>query len=440
MSPRDAQEERRRLELGRDLIVNWTALLRAVHFYEQANNDSVVSHCERIRQTVQALIEQDDAAELTVRQGAIFVNGQRVRAAAVATASYQRIVDLFGVVGVGTLHVDAEASPAELEIFARLLQTMSEGQQEPSQLVKELAARGVSHLEVEVEQSVEELPDDLTEEQVARRVFMRSIGVVKSIFHEYRTSDRISARRVKRVVQSMIDSLDSGNESLMQLTSLKNYDEYTFGHSVNVSVLGIALGRHAGLSRHQLYAIGQAGMMHDLGKIGIPKEVLNKPGRLTPEERQRIALHAIDGFVAIARKLGAAAETIDIALTAFEHHLNEDGTGYPDVAKPRRKGLLSRIVTIVDRYDAMTTDRVYRTAMPPAKALAIMTDKQAPHFDQGLMSYFLNMMGHYPLGTTVRLSDQSIGLVLKGSSDPDFRHFPAVRILLDPSGTLREAT
>ena len=114
--------------------------------------------------------------------------------------------------------------------------------------------------------------------------------------------------------------------------------------------------------------------------------------------------------------------------------MNEDGTGYPDVARQRRKGLLSRIVTIVDRYDAMTTDRVYRSAMTPAKALAIMTHKQAQHFDPALMSYFLNLMGHYPLGTTVRLSDQSIGVVLKGSSDPDFRYFPAVKLLLDPSG------
>ena len=249
MISHDAQEERRRVELGRDLIVHWTSLFRAVRFYEQANNDSVVSHCERIRQTVQTLIEQDDAAELTVRQGSIFVNSQRVRAAAVATTSYQRFVDLFRVAGIGTLHVDAEASPPELETFARLLQTMAEGQpDDPSQLMKELAVRGVTHVEVEVAPEDAELPDDLTEEQIARRVFMRSIGVVKSIFHEYRTSDRISARRVKRAVQSMIDSLDSGNESLIQLTSLKNYDEYTFGHSVNVSVLGLALGRHAGRS------------------------------------------------------------------------------------------------------------------------------------------------------------------------------------------------
>ena len=271
MSPQDKQEERRRLELGRELIVSWTSLFRAVHFYEQAN-DTVLSHCDRIRRTVHELIEQDDDAELTVRHDSIFVNGLRIRATVAASTSYQRFMELLRGAGIGTIHVDDEASPSELEVFARLLQTMAESRRDPSELVQELAVRGVSHVEVEPEEQAEELPDDLTEEQVERRVFLRSISVVKNIFHEFRTSDRISARRVKRVVQEMIDTLDAGNESLMHLTSIKNYDEYTFNHSVNVSVLGIALGRHVGLTRSQLYSVGQAGMMHDLGKIEIPKE------------------------------------------------------------------------------------------------------------------------------------------------------------------------
>ena len=145
--------------------------------------------------------------------------------------------------------------------------------------------------------------------------------------------------------------------------------------------------------------------------------------------------HSVDGFVALAMKLGASAETIDIALTAYEHHWNADGTGYPHVETPRPKGLLSRVISVVDRYDAMTTDRVYRTAMSPEKALAIMSGTQAPHFDQAVLSYFLNMMGHYPLGTTVRLSDQSIGVVLKGSSEPEFRDFPRVKLILEPTGS-----
>ena len=294
VSTQDGREERRRLELGRELIVNWTSLLRAVRLYENANA-TVLSYCERIRATARALIEQDDNAELTVRHDSIFVNGQRIRAGSVAARSYQRLISLLVGAGIGTMHVDDEAAPSELEVFARLLQTAGESRQDVSELVQELAVRGVSHVQVEAAKQAEELPEDLTVEQVARRVYLRSLSVVKNIFHEVRTSNRISARRVKRVVQGMIDSLESGADTLMHLTALKNYDEYTFNHSVNVSVLGIALGRHVGLTRRQLYIVGQAGMMHDLGKLSIPKELLNKPGRLTPEERERIQTHAVDG-------------------------------------------------------------------------------------------------------------------------------------------------
>ena len=433
MSPQDSQDEQRRLQLGRELIVNWTSLLRAVHFYESAN-DTVLSHCERIRATARALIEQDDDAELTVRHDSIFVNGLRIRAGSVAAKSYQRLISLLLAAGIGTMHVDDEAAPSELEVFARLLQAAAESRQDVTELVRELAVRGVSHIQVEAVEQAEDLADDLTSEQVARRVYLRSIGVVKNIFHEARTSNRISARRVKRVVQGMIDALESGADSLMHLTALKNYDEYTFNHSVNVSVLGIALGRHVGLTRRQLYIVGQAGMMHDLGKLSIPKELLNKPGRLTPEERARIQTHAVDGFVSIASKLGASADTAHVALTAFEHHQNGDGTGYPTVAVPRPKGLLSRLITIVDRYDAMTTDRAYRAAMSPEKSLAIMSGKLSAHYDPALLSCFLNLMGYFPLGTTVRLSDQSIGVVLKGASEPELRHFPTVRLILNADG------
>ena len=218
---------------------------------------------------------------------------------------------------------------------------------------------------------------------------MRSIDAVRSISHELRSVDRISARRVKRVVQGMIDSMDGDPSILLNLATLKNYDEYTFNHSVNVSVQTIALGRHVGLTRQQLYTVGQAGMFHDLGKLCIPKDILTKPGRLTPEERRTMEGHTVEGFISVARKLGVSAETIDIALTAFEHDVNVDDTGYPRPAASRTKGLFSRIVSIVDRYDAMTTDRPYRAAVSPQKALAILFHVQRQDHDYNLLKYFM---------------------------------------------------
>ena len=418
MKPHDASEEHRRLEQGRDLVVMWAALFRAIRLYERAN-EMILSQCQRICEASLAVLEAENEMEVTVRHDSLFLNGLRIRETSIGAASCHQMIDLLRAASVGAFSLEDEVEPVELELFARLLQDMAEGHGNSSDLTRELSVLGVVHIRVQPTTEEEKLPEELSAEQVARRVYLRSIDVVKGIFHELRSADRVSARRVKRVVQGMIDSLESDPSALTNLTRLKNYDEYTFNHSVNVSVLAIALGRHVGLSRQQLYSIGQAGMLHDLGKLCIPKEILNKPGRLTPEERQIVEGHSVEGFISISRKLGVSGETIDVALTAFEHHLNVDGTGYPQAATKRPKSLYSRIVSIVDRYDAMTSDRIYRAALAPQKALAILFNSQRSHHDDALLKYFMNLVGHYPLGTTVRLSDGSLAVVVGGASPLD---------------------
>ena len=242
MTLQDTDKERRTLELGREFIVVWAALLRAVRLYGSANA-ILVSHCEQIHKVVMELLEVGDVAEITTRHDSIFVNGFRIREAAVASTSYHRLIDLLRAGGIGTLSLEDELTAGDLELFARLLLEAADGHYDHQALERELSVRGVTGVRIEAAQETEDLPDDLTAEQMARRAYLRSISVVKGIFVEYRASDRINARRVKRVVQSVIDALESAPDSLLQMTSLKNYDEYTFNHSVNVSVLAIALGR-----------------------------------------------------------------------------------------------------------------------------------------------------------------------------------------------------
>ena len=200
-------------------------------------------------------------------------------------------------------------------------------------------------------------------------------------------------------------------------------------------MLAIALGRQIGLSRRQLCILGQTGMLHDIGKLCVPIEVLNKPGKLTPEEFDIIRNHPVDGFVSIAARLGVYDDTISVALGAFQHHLNPDGSGYPEAARGSDLGLLSRVVAIVDRYDAMTTPRVYRRqGIPPAKALSIIYHKQGSQTDDVLTRYFMNLIGAVPLGTTVRLSDDTIGIVVAGHASTTHGHLPTVRLVLDAAG------
>lgn len=422
------------MQHGREIVVRLVALLRSQRLYG-ARNEAVRQIASEITRLVGELLEGGGELELTLRRDSIFVAGVRVREGAVASSSYHRLIDILRKARVVAFRLEDTATPEDVEELTRLLADTADGRRTPDELRAETNLRTARRVQVELGESEEDLSQDLDAERVARRVYLNSIGVLKSVFHELRSRDRISARRVKRVVQEMIQSLDANPEFLLHLTSLKNYDEYTFNHSANVSVLAIALGRHVGLNRRQLYQVGQAGMLHDLGKTCLSKDLLNKPGKLTPSERARVEQHAVDGFLEISRQLGISEDTLPVALAAYEHHVNEDGSGYPGFEAPRRKQLLSRIVSIVDRYDAMTSARVYRARpIPPPKTLAIMYHQQIAHHDRTLLRYFMNLVGFYPLGSAVRLSDASVAVVVGGDQSPELRHFPQVKLLLEADG------
>ncbi len=424
----------RKLELGREAILQLTSLFKTLRLYDR-DNDAVRNVTERILQTVLEVAEGEGELQVAVRGGALFVDRLRIREGAVGASSYHQLIDLLRSLRMSSLSIDTEVRPSEIEVLGTVLLEAVEKHYTPEELVRELRVQGAVHVEIEFGDDDVDLSQEVDAEQVAKRVYLRSIGVLKGIFYEARSRNRINGRRVKRVVQEMMDSLDGDPGYLLNLTSVKNYDEYTFNHSVNVGILAVGLGRAIGLSRRQLYVLGQAGMLHDLGKLCVPKEILNKPGRLTPEERALIQSHPAEGFISIATKQGVTAETVAVALAAYEHHMNLDGSGYPAGASSRPIGLTSRLVAIVDRYDAMTSARIYRSKpIPPPKALSIMFNSQRSQVDQLLLRYFMNMVGHYPLGTAVRLSDMSVAIVVGAGSDPELRHLPVVKLVLDPGG------
>jgi HD-GYP domain-containing protein (c-di-GMP phosphodiesterase class II) len=431
------EKDTRALEGARDVVVRLTALLRACGLYE-ADNDALRAAAESLRQAVVTALDGGVELEVAVRGESLYVAGARLRESLVASTSYQRVVEHLQRASVRVLRIDESVTARELEAFARLLADTVHGKRRPEDLAPELALRG-SGIAVESGSAQAEAPREHDPEVVAKRIYLRSIGVVKHVFHSLREGDALAARRVKRVVQEMIESLDADPGYLVNLASLKNYDEYTFNHSVNTGVLAVALGRHVGLERKQLYAVGQAGMLHDLGKLCLPLSILNKRERLTAEERRAVELHPADGFLSIAAQMGTSADTLDVALAAYEHHMTESGRGYPSRPESRRKRLLSRIVSIVDCYDAMTSARVYRgEPIPPPETLAHMYNGGRSEFDGLLLRCFMNLMGVFPIGTAVLLSDGSVGLVTGGSPDNALRHFPVVRVLIDPDGQPRE--
>jgi HD-GYP domain-containing protein (c-di-GMP phosphodiesterase class II) len=191
------------------------------------------------------------------------------------------------------------------------------------------------------------------------------------------------------VVRSLSLAMHAGQAMVMPLLQLKEFDQYTTTHSMNVSVLTMALGEFLGLAPTAVRAFGLAGLLHDLGKVKIPREILAKPGKLTAEERAVVEAHPADG----ARLILQGAAPLDLAaVVAYEHHRYHDGGGYPHVHYPRAAHQASRLVHVCDVYDALRTRRPYRAAWCSTEALAYIQDRAGSEFDPAMAAAFIEMM------------------------------------------------
>jgi HD-GYP domain-containing protein (c-di-GMP phosphodiesterase class II) len=216
-------------------------------------------------------------------------------------------------------------------------------------------------------------------------------------------------------------------DALMLMTQLKNRDEYTAQHSMNVCIFSIALGRQINLSLDELNNLGLCGMMHDMGKMQVPLEVLNKPGRLTAEELTVMQSHTTKGWKILLNTQGMYAGAVDVA---YSHHERLDGKGYPRQLKAEQITPYTRIVAIADAYDAISSDRVYKKGQTHLEAIKILTEASSTgHLDSGLAMKFIECLGIYPAGCLVELSSGEVGMVIE--VNPKAKLKPKVLMLLD---------
>ncbi|MFL5403617.1 MAG: HD-GYP domain-containing protein [Gemmatimonadales bacterium] len=206
---------------------------------------------------------------------------------------------------------------------------------------------------------------------------------------EIREGSKLPMVEVEAVVRSLSIAMHADQAMVLPLLQLKEFDQYTTTHSMNVSVLSMALGEFLELGGATVRALGVAGLLHDLGKVCIPKDILVKPGKLTDPERQIVQQHPVTG----ARMLLENTEPMELAaVVAYEHHVRLDGGGYPKLHDARGAQYASRIVHICDVYDALRTTRPYRDAWESERALAYIQDRAGVEFDPGIAGSFIGMM------------------------------------------------
>jgi HD-GYP domain-containing protein (c-di-GMP phosphodiesterase class II) len=278
---------------------------------------------------------------------------------------------------------------------------------------------------------------DFEKKRLIKKSYSNAVSIMKGIADKMKSRERVNLSRSKRVIGTIVDHIVEKElqSTLMGMTTIKDYDEYTYYHSVNVSILAIALGNKIGLPRKALADLGLAALFHDIGKVEIPLEILNKPAKFSDEEWIIMKQHPWLGAAKIFQLRGVNDASIAIAISAFEHHMNNDLSGYPEVESAFKLDLFSRIIAIADRYDAITSSRVYaRTAHPPDDALSIMHGLSGRELDAVLLKLFIQMVGVYPIGCLVMLNTNEMGLVLENNAHPDFINRPRVLLIADSTG------
>lgn len=256
--------------------------------------------------------------------------------------------------------------------------------------------------------------------------FRAARSETKTMLNNIRLGDAINTEQAKATVKECVQSVIRHPDALLWMARIRDEREYTAEHSLNVCVLAVAFGRQLGLDEKELEKLGLCGLLHDVGKMRVPIEILNKAGPLTPKEMRMMKAHTVHGRNLLMSTPSIYAGAID---TAYSHHEKMDGTGYPRKISGRSVSLFTRIIAIVDAYDAMTADRCYSRAKTSTEALKMIYEARGTHFDEQLALKFIQTIGLYPPGSLVELYTGEVGIVLE--SNQTFRHLPRVILLLD---------
>jgi len=265
--------------------------------------------------------------------------------------------------------------------------------------------------------------------KVARKVHHRTRGYIDQLLDDVRLGNSLDTDTARELVGEIADSISRSPNAMLWLTHMKKRDEYTSIHCMNVCILALTFGRTLGLERKQLDMLGLGALLHDIGKMSVPLEILNKPGRLTDEEFEIIKSHSMNGYNLLRQKKDMPGEVLDIVRS---HHERINGRGYPDGLTADFIGLLVQITSIVDVYDAITSDRCYHDGIAPHDALKNMFDWAGENFDASLVENFIKCLGIYPIGSMVELNTGHIGIVVSASEKARLR--PIILVVINKNG------
>ncbi|MGE6193962.1 HD-GYP domain-containing protein [Aeromonas media] len=257
-----------------------------------------------------------------------------------------------------------------------------------------------------------------------RRLYQEARELQGKFIRHLKAGEPIDITPLAAVAEEMVDTMFTHGDAMLCLARIRAKDAYLMEHSMNVAILLANFGRYLGLERNVLKELTLGGLLHDVGKIMTPDEVLNKPGKLTDEEFGVMRQHVVHSYDILSNTAGITPTMLEVAAN---HHERLDGTGYPQRLKGEQLSLYTRMSGIVDVYDAVTADRVYKQGMQPTQAFRVLLKGINQHFDAELVTKFIKCMGVYPVGTLVQLSNQRLAVVMQRNEQQPLK--PLVKVI-----------
>ena len=339
-----------------------------------------------------------------------------------AAENMEKLVRQFRQAGIERIVIDKGAAVSELMTLVRTLGAAT-ATPESTAVLNKLKKIRVGRLQLEDNDTI---PADIA---TYRKLYNDAVSVAGTLWDSAKLDGTPDPGAASQIVNSLADEVSQNRTALLALTTLKNYDSYTFTHMVNVSILTMGQARGLGIEGPLLREFGLSALLHDIGKVKTPSDILNKPEKLTEKEFEILRRHTVDG----AEILRRTPEIPSLApIVAFEHHLRLDGAGYPFGVSRSTLNLGTMLCGIADVYDAMRSQRVYQEAYPTDRILAVLQRNDGKQFDQHLVRRFSQLVGIYPAGNLVRLNTGEIAVVLKAYAPDPYR--PRVRLLFDSAG------
>jgi putative nucleotidyltransferase with HDIG domain len=347
---------------------------------------------------------------------------------------------------VEVVELNPEVTAGEIALFLRIFFGELPDDEVFGQLVKRLDGARVTHIKltqwIERERHLTDGSEtDRNLRKESNQAFFRTTLLLGEVLRGIEQKRVIQVRKAERLTQQMVDIIQTDESILVGLASIKDFDEYTFSHSVDVCVLSMLIADRLRLYKSDIARLGVAALLHDIGKMYVPQSILNKPSRLEGKEWDLMKYHTFFGVKELSR-VKALREVADGLFVALQHHAHYNGNGYPTKPGGWDLQLFTRIVTVSDYYDAMTTPRIYKIdPLTPDRALRFILEKSGQIFDPFIAKVFIQAMGTYPVGTVVDLDSGERGVVVRQNDASRFIHRPVVVPMrkdgaLDPRGTL----